>query len=546
VAIQTGPKAEMMQASQRQSEKDAQPTIAVLEHLSGPSLGLETLLYSDQLDIGLNPDRLLTVKKARQDDISKTTDNLIARLVRTGATYRLKKFNGCSIWVNGRHFESGELINDDIIEFGEKGPLSRFRLIDSAAHSRRYFSEICEDCWDYIRTSRKPVASRMAHAVGDGVRRIAYETTLLFRASIVFALMVLGFVTYQQHKINVMQQAALTASQGQIKKFSQTLAQTRQEALTPSDLAQLRDNFKHDISASIGRLDALEKRSTATRTIINRSTPSVVFLQGAYGYRETSTGRVMRHVLSSDGRQLIGPTGPLLSLDGSGPPAGRHYTGTGFAIADGSILVTNRHVAVPWKSDGRTSEISDNGLEPFMIKLIAYSNGSVEARKVELLKASVDADLALLRITSGENKLVPLPIATVPVAPGDTVIVMGYPTGLRSMLARSGASFVEELQRSKKTGFWDVARGLSEKKFIKPLASLGIVAQLTTEFLVYDAATARGGSGGPVLDSSGEVVAVNAAILPEYGGSNLGVPARRLHELIAGAGVKLNASLDNQ
>lgn len=447
--------------------------------------------------------------------------------------------------MNGRQFDSGELIDADIIEFGEKGPLSRFRLIDSAAHSRRYFSEICDDCWDYIRTSRKPIASRVAHAVGDGVRRIAWETTLLFRVGIVLALMLLGFISYQQYKINVMQEVALTASQGQIKNFSRTLAQTRQEALTPSDLAQLRDDFKRDLNANIGRLDALEKRLTATQTIVNRSAPSVVFLQGSYGYREISSGRAMRHILSPDGSPLIGPTGaPLLSLDGSGPPAGRPYTGTGFAIADGSILVTNRHVAVPWKSDHRTSGASGNGLEPFMIKLIAYSNGSVEARQVELLKSSVDADLALLRITSGENKLVPLPIALSPVAPGDTVIVMGYPTGLRSMLARSGASFVEELQRSKETGFWAVARRLSENNLIKPLASLGIVAQLTAEFLVYDAATTRGGSGGPVLDSSGEVVAVNTAILPEYGGSNLGAPADRLRKLIAEAGVKLNAKLD--
>ena len=69
---------------------------------------------------------------------------------------------------------------------------------------------------------------------------------------------------------------------------------------------------------------------------------------------------------------------------------------------------------------------------------------------------------------------------------------------------------------------------------------------ITTEFLVYEAATTSGGSGGPVLNSRGEVVAVNAAILPEYGGSNLGVPAQRLHKLIAEAGIQLNARLDNQ
>jgi S1-C subfamily serine protease len=298
---------------------------------------------------------------------------------------------------------------------------------------------------------------------------------------------------------------------------------------------------------AFGRIEALEKRSTATETVINNSAPSVVFLQGSYGYRDGTSGRIMRHVLGPDGRPLIGPTGaPLLSLDGDGPPAERTYTGTGFAVADGSVLVTNRHVAVPWKSDDTTSGASSNGLEPFMIRFIAYSPGSVEAKAVELLKTSADADLALLRLTSKEKPLAPLPIATGPVTRGGSVIVMGYPTGLRSMLARAGYSFVEKLQRSKETGFWEVARRLAEEDYIKPLASLGIVAQLTSEFLVYDAETTRGGSGGPVFNARGEVVAVNAAVLPEYGGSNLGIPAQKLRKLISEAGIQLNARLETQ
>lgn len=75
---------------QRQSGKDSQPTIAVLEHLSGPSIGLETLLYSDRLDVGLKPDRLLAVKRTPEDDTAETAGKLIARLVRTGGTYRLE------------------------------------------------------------------------------------------------------------------------------------------------------------------------------------------------------------------------------------------------------------------------------------------------------------------------------------------------------------------------------------------------------------------------------------------------------------------------
>ena len=54
----------------------------------------------------------------------------------------------------------------------------------------------------------------------------------------------------------------------------------------------------------------------------------------------------------------------------------------------------------------------------------------------------------------------------------------------------------------------------------------------TTGALVYDAETTHGGSGGPVVALDGEVVAVNAAILPEFGGSNLGVPAAIVRELL--------------
>ncbi len=57
------------------------------------------------------------------------------------------------------------------------------------------------------------------------------------------------------------------------------------------------------------------------------------------------------------------------------------------------------------------------------------------------------------------------------------------------------------------------------------MATRGIVGQVTSTTVVYDAETTSGGSGGPVLDLEGRVVAINAAILPQFGGSNMGVPA---------------------
>ena len=64
------------------------------------------------------------------------------------------------------------------------------------------------------------------------------------------------------------------------------------------------------------------------------------------------------------------------------------------------------------------------------------------------------------------------------------------------------------------------------------MASRGIVGQVSIDAIAYDADTTKGGSGGPVLTSEGELVAVNAAILPEYGGSNLGVPLAEITKLM--------------
>jgi len=171
-----------------------------------------------------------------------------------------------------------------------------------------------------------------------------------------------------------------------------------------------------------------------------------------------------------------------------------------------------------------------------MIRFIHYRPGHPVAGKVELLRASAAADLALLRREDGGAPMPGLELAAAPPAAGDEVIVMGYPTGLRALLVQSGDAFIEDLRESDDTGFWSVAARLAEDGHIVPLASRGIVGQVTPTIVVYDAETTHGGSGGPVLDIDGKVVAINAAILPEYGGSNLGVPAALVRALLEDPG----------
>jgi S1-C subfamily serine protease len=64
----------------------------------------------------------------------------------------------------------------------------------------------------------------------------------------------------------------------------------------------------------------------------------------------------------------------------------------------------------------------------------------------------------------------------------------------------------------------------------------GTLGEAGAEKLVYDAQTTSGGSGGPVFDRSGRVIAVNFAIMRGFGGSNFGVPVSFVRELLPDGG----------
>ncbi len=507
-----------------------------LEHLTGPSRGTVTWLSGSTLDISLRTNLFLRVSEARPGE---PRDDLVACLHRADDTYEIEVLEGRPIWVNGVRVTTQKLKHRDMIEFGETGPLSRFCIYREDRPVRKMVDDILSDGLVYLRVSRQPVTNRVFRAFYGLLGRLVHETTILFRIGVILAITALAALAYQQDRLNVLLQQRIERGATLLESFAGALASAREEALTPSDLKALRQELGPRLSSNAERLALLERRSQASARVIAESMSSVVFLQGAYGFREPSSDRMLRHVVNDDGRPLISPIGqPLLSLEGDGPVAERQYTGTGFAVGDGVALVTNRHVAMPWENYANVEALADQGLEPVMIKFIVYVPGEEAAGTVELVRASEDADLAILRRKDVAEPMPGLRLADAPPTPGDEVIVMGYPTGVRSMLAQSGEDFIEELQKTEDTGFWSVAARLAEKGHIAPLSSRGIVSQATKVTIVYDAETTHGGSGGPVLDINGSVIAVNVAILPEFGGSNLGVPVAKVRALLEDAGLR--------
>ena len=504
---------------------------ASLEILTGPARGTAFWLNESALDISLNNADMIRIAPAGGEPLE---GGFVARLHQHGSGYEIEARQQKPLWINGNQVETKQLQQRDLVEFGDKGSLARYRIHHQGDRLKRSLRDMLGDCIDYTRVSRKPRAARLKKALQDFTRDFLVETTLLFRISVVVALVVLGVITYQQYRSGLQLQQQAESSAHRLEDFARSLTRTNQEALRPSDLNHLRQ----ELSDAAERLELLEQRSEASTRIIAGATRSIVFLQGAYSFRDSESKRMLRYQVDEEGNLLFTIRGqPLLTLEGDGEIAERKFTGTAFVVSKSGALLTNRHVAQPWEDDASLEALIAEGFEPVLTKFVGYLPDVEAALPVELLIASDDSDLAVLVCGDAVDDLPWLHLSTRKPTPGDEVIVMGYPTGMLSMLAQTGDEFIAQLQADESLEFWGIARRLSEARFIRPLSSRGIVGQRSNSAVVYDADTTHGGSGGPVLDIDGNVIAINTAIIPEYGGSNFGIPIEYARQLLADAGI---------
>lgn len=205
-------------------------------------------------------------------------------------------------------------------------------------------------------------------------------------------------------------------------------------------------------------------------------------------------------------------------------------SGTGFVVGD-RLIATNRHVAEPWYGDPDAGELLDRGATPHLEKLVAYFPGSPEPVNLTPAVLSSDGDLAIVHmdVDPGLN-LKPLPLATQNPGAGELVAVVGYPMGVLGMMAKAPTPVYARLAfRHDDQG---TASELAALSLIRPSATCGHLGDVVGDKLIYDAPTAHGASGGPVFNSQGEVIGVNAAYIDGFSGGTLGISSQALKPLI--------------
>jgi S1-C subfamily serine protease len=232
-----------------------------------------------------------------------------------------------------------------------------------------------------------------------------------------------------------------------------------------------------------------------------------------------------------DARDSVAYIYGIYRVSGGGHSFRARVAGTGFVVAPG-LIATNRHVAQPWYGDRDVEAALRQGASPVLEKLVAYFPGSPVPVNLGTAVLATHDDLALLHLepTAFTSKLKPLPISQVPPHVGESVSVLAYPMGVTGMVAKSPAIVYERLSSHPDNG--DTAGELAALSLIRPSATFGHIGDVTGDKLIYDAPTARGGSGGPVLNQHGEVVGINSAYIDGFSGGTLGITAIELRPLL--------------
>jgi S1-C subfamily serine protease len=302
------------------------------------------------------------------------------------------------------------------------------------------------------------------------------------------------------------------------------------EAAGGSEVKALHDELQQVRS----RLLSLEGERAVGERIIRDYGAGVCLLQGSYAFYDAE-GRPLRYRVDKSGEKVREADGSAaVEVGGQGPVHSVDAIGTGFLVDRRGFIVTNRHVAEPWWKNEAAEALAKDGYKPRFLVLRAFFPRVGEPLRVDVHRVSPTVDLAVLKVDLGKRRIPALPLDASGrgAVPGQPVVVVGYPTGLEALLAKTEGSVVQEILSAQGTSTERITEALSRRGLIRPSTTQGHIGDVTSTDIVFDAATTQGGSGAPVFNKYGRVIAVEYAMLPQFAGNSYGLPVRYALELL--------------
>jgi S1-C subfamily serine protease/DNA-binding NarL/FixJ family response regulator len=529
---------------------------AVKQALSGQGydIGLEENLTIDDV-LSRSPDLLIT--EARPSDLSRC--GLISQIAGSPGTQALKMV----MIVHGDALERArglDLGADDVVS-------SPFEPLEFAAKIRTQFRQRQPELALGVELKQARERERMAEKTAETLSRATSSRRRFWLVLLVLILSAATLVTAVSIDISnrrsrkdalqlKAQVAQLNGGLLQTEALLQRVGEardspignrdeaTRESLQTQSDQIRKKmaaagaadiDSLKAQLAQTQSQLKQLENQSRAAEDIVHKYGPSVCLLYVNVGLKDKQSGQIIRIAVDPNGKPLVDDKG-MVSLDagGKGPPLQLDFFGSGFLVTGDGRLLTNRHVTEPWRADQDLKELVDRGADAFVSSYVAYFPGVSEGIPARLDRVSQTADLATLKLQGPaprETALLELDGRSEASVSGDPVILIGYPAGIEGILARADSDVTRKVAENAHdvTG---IVSQLAAQHLIRPTITQGHIGDVLKGNIVFDAATTVGGSGGPLFNRDGKVIGVSAAVLRDFGGSNLAIPVRYADELL--------------
>jgi hypothetical protein len=521
-----------------------------LFHLSGPRRGEVDLVETLPATIGSELGSRVLVPGVAP---------LHARIIHKGANIVVENQSpGEGTLLAGEAVEQGILRDGDVLQLGPDGPKLRFRNRDEN-------SVPLLQALDWARPDGSPGLANTRPFLRALFQEAEARTSHIFRLSVALLLIFLtGLFTWSyllsrklQRQLAAVQES-LRRSEDERHAFQARIEEERRRAdgdrrTLKAKEAEFRERqeqlqkqiaestngevqtLKGDLTAARSRLEALERENAVGERIIREYGGGVCLIQGSYAYYDEE-GRGLKVKVNDAGQPQEASDGSTeVTVEGAGPLHTVSVLGTGFLVDRKGLVITNRHVGEPWWKDSTATTLAEKGFRPRLVFLRAFFprvDGPIEL-KVE--RHADGADLSLLRAdVHGQRGIpaLPLDLTGRGAIAGKPVVVVGYPTGLEALLAKADGSVVQTLLDKTGTRADQLAEALSRKGLVRPSTTQGHIGDVTKTDIVFDAPTTQGGSGGPIFNQEGVVIAVEYAVLPKFGGNAFGIPVSNVLRLL--------------
>jgi serine protease Do len=502
------------------------------EYLSGPEEGRSASLPRLPATIGSDPDGDIVIPGlAPRHAVVYQRDRDVV-LLDSGSAL--------GTFLAGNRIQEAVLRDGDVVELGRGGHRLRFRLPDASR----------------ARTGAQAFG-RLSHTMAF---RIVHESRRSFRRTLLAVLAVsaalLAWSHMQSRRLDrevATLRGAVQQAEDERRAFEARIeAERRRGDADRQQLEQVRAReaellhrltdpdrgevpaLRTELASTRERLQTIETERAAGERIIRDFGGGVALIQGAYSFSDAA-GRMLRYREDESGETLrLSDGAPVMDTSGTGPVHVVEYYGTGFLVDRKGLILTNRHIAEPWWNDDEADKLQKAGYHPRMTYLRGFFPRQAQAVDLTFVRRSESVDLALLRGDLKGRKIPVLPLdrsRTGSVA-GQPVVVVGYPAGLEAILAKAETGVVRQILESHGTNSERVTEALSLRGLIRPSTTQGHIGDITGTDIVFDAPTTQGGSGGPIFNKNGQVIAVEYAVLPKFGGNSFGVPVGYVLDLL--------------